>query len=57
MNLRTDRYYDDLWDYVLPAASATNQVWTIACNAVGSHGVTGAPFWGGSGIWAPSGSA
>ena len=56
MNLRTDRYYGDLWDYVLPAASATNQVWTIACNAVGDHGVTGAPFWGGSGIWAPSGA-
>lgn len=55
MNLRTDRYYGDLWDAVLPAASATNQVWTIACNAVGNHGVTGAPFWGGSGIWAPSG--
>ncbi|MBA3327306.1 MAG: carbon-nitrogen hydrolase family protein [Solirubrobacterales bacterium] len=55
MNLRTDRYYGDLWDYVMPASSATNQVWTIACNAVGAHGVTGAPFWGGSGIWAPSG--
>ncbi len=56
MNLRTDRYYGDLWDCVLPAASATNQIWTIACNAVGDHGVTGAPFWGGSGIWAPSGT-
>ncbi len=55
MNLRTDRYYGDLWDYVMPASSATNQVWTIACNAVGAHGVTGAPFCGGSGIWAPSG--
>ncbi|MHA6780486.1 carbon-nitrogen hydrolase family protein [Pseudonocardia saturnea] len=55
MNQRTDRYYGDLWDAVLPAASATNQVWTIACNAVGDHGLTGAPFWGGSGIWAPSG--
>jgi predicted amidohydrolase len=55
MNLRTDSYYGDLWDYVLPAASATNQIWTIACNAVGTHGVTGATFWGGSGIWAPSG--
>jgi predicted amidohydrolase len=39
----------------MPANSATNQVWTIACNAVGRHGVTGVPFWGGSGIWAPSG--
>ncbi len=55
MNLRTDRYYGELWDNVMAASSATNQVWTIACNAVGSHGVTGAPFWGGSGIWAPSG--
>ena len=55
MNLRTDHYYGDLWDYVMPASSATNQMWTIACNAVGAHGVTGAPFWGGSGIWAPSG--
>jgi len=55
MNLRTDHYYGDLWDSVMPAASATNQFWTIACNAVGNHGVTGEPFWGGSGIWAPSG--
>ena len=55
MNLRTDHYYGDLWDYVMPASSATNQFWTIACNAVGAHGVTGATFWGGSGIWAPSG--
>jgi len=55
MNQRTDHYYGELWDSVLSASSATNQVWTIACNAVGRHGVTGVPFWGGSGIWAPSG--
>lgn len=55
MNVRTDHYYGDLWDFVMPANSAMNQVWTIACNAVGQHGVTGASFWGGSGIWAPSG--
>jgi len=55
MNLRTDHYYGELWDSVMAASSATNQIWTIACNAVGNHGVTGAPFWGGSGIWAPSG--
>ncbi|MBA3747624.1 MAG: carbon-nitrogen hydrolase family protein, partial [Solirubrobacterales bacterium] len=48
-------YYGQLWDSVMAASSATNQVWTIACNAVGSHGVSGAAFWGGSGIWAPSG--
>ena len=55
MNQRTDHYYGELWDTVMPASSATNQVWTIACNAVGDHGVSGVPFWGGSGIWAPSG--
>jgi predicted amidohydrolase len=55
MNIRTDAYYGQLWDSVMAAGSATNQVWTIACNAVGSHGVSGVPFWGGSGVWAPSG--
>ena len=55
LNIRTDHYYGDLWNSVLPAAAATNQTWIIACNAVGTHGVTGATFWGGSGIWAPSG--
>jgi len=55
MNVRTDLYYGELWDMVMAASSATNQVWTIACNAVGRHGISGAAFWGGSGIWAPSG--
>jgi predicted amidohydrolase len=55
MNVRTDRYYGDLWDGVLAASSATNQIWTLACNAVGQHPISGARFWGGSGIWAPSG--
>lgn len=55
MNVKTDAYYGYLWDLMLAAASATNQVWTIACNAVGTHGVSGAKFWGGSGVWAPSG--
>ena len=55
LNVRTGHYYGDLWDTVMPAASATNQVWTFACNAVGKHGITGARFCGGSGIWAPSG--
>jgi predicted amidohydrolase len=55
MNVRTDQYYGQLWDTCLAASSAQNQVWTIACNAVGKHGVTGIEFWGGSGVWAPSG--
>ena len=55
MNVRTDAYYGQLWDKVIAANSATNQVWTFACNAVGTHGVSGVAFWGGSGVWAPSG--
>lgn len=55
MNVRTDLYYGQLWDTVLAAASAQNQVWTFACNAVGRHGITDEAFWGGSGVWAPSG--
>jgi predicted amidohydrolase len=55
MNVRTDAYYGQLWDATMAAASAMNQIWTIACNAVGQHGVTGEWFWGGSGVWAPSG--
>jgi predicted amidohydrolase len=55
MNVGTDTYYGDLWNMVMPSTSAKNQIWTIACNAVGVHDVSGARFWGGSGLWAPSG--
>lgn len=55
MNVRTDLYYGRLWDTALAASSAQNQCWTIACNAVGRHEITGDVFWGGSGVWAPSG--
>lgn len=55
LNMRTDEYYGYLWDTVMAGSSAQNQVWTFACNAVGRHGVTGVAFWGGSGVWAPSG--
>jgi predicted amidohydrolase len=55
MNVRSDLYYGELWNMTMAASSATNQVWTIACNAVGRHAISGAVFWGGSGIWAPSG--
>jgi predicted amidohydrolase len=55
MNVRSDSYYGDLWDMVMAAFSATHQIWTVACNAVGEHEVSGVTFWGGSGIWSPSG--
>jgi predicted amidohydrolase len=55
LNVRTDHYYGDLWNSVLAASAATSQAWIIACNAVGRHPISGAAFWGGSGVWAPSG--
>lgn len=55
MNVSTEVYYGDLWDTVIAASSAQNQIWTFACNAVGRHEITGAAYWGGSGVWAPSG--
>jgi predicted amidohydrolase len=55
MNIRSDYYYGQLWDMVMSASSAMNQVWTVACNAVGRHEISGIAFWGGSGVWAPSG--
>jgi predicted amidohydrolase len=55
MNVGSDTYYGKLWDMVMPGIAATKQVWIIACNAVGQHGISGAHFWGGSGLWAPSG--
>jgi predicted amidohydrolase len=48
-------YYGRLWELLIPAQAATSQAWFFAANAVGSHGISGATFWGGSGIWAPSG--
>lgn len=55
MNVHTDTYYGDLWDMLIASRSATNQVWTIACNSVGVHPISNIRFWGGSGLWAPSG--
>ena len=55
MNVKTDVYYGYLWDLMMASTAASNQIWVIACNAVGEHGISGVRFWGGSGIWAPSG--
>jgi len=55
VNIFTDMYYGYLWETLLASGSATNQVWTIACNSVGRHEISGEIFWGGSGLWAPSG--
>lgn len=55
MNVYTDTYYGDLWDMLMGATAVRNQMWVVACNAVGVHAISKAVFWGGSGIWAPSG--
>jgi predicted amidohydrolase len=54
--------YGYQWNLMAAARAATNQVWFIACNAVGNQEMKlTAPeevyyeFWGGSGLWAPSG--
>ncbi|ADH85204.1 carbon-nitrogen hydrolase family protein [Desulfurivibrio alkaliphilus] len=55
MNIMTDHYYGYLWNLMNSSKAAYNQVWSLAANAVGPHQVTGDYFWGGSGVWAPSG--
>lgn len=55
MNVMTDHYYGFLWDLMNSSKAAYNQVWSLGANAVGPHDVSGSYFWGGSGIWAPSG--
>ncbi len=55
MNVMTDHYYGYLWDLMNSSKAAYNQVWSLAANAVGPHPRAGSYFWGGSGVWAPSG--
>ena len=54
--------YGYQWNLMAASRGATNQVWLIGCNAVGNQVMKlGKPeevyyeFWGGSGLWAPSG--
>ncbi len=55
MNIMSDHYYGLLWDLMNASKAAYNQIWSLGANMVGRHAVTGDYFWGGSGIWAPSG--
>ncbi len=55
MNARTDHYYGFLWSLMNASKAAYNQVWSLGTNWVGLHQKSGEYFWGGSGIWAPSG--
>jgi predicted amidohydrolase len=53
--LKDTHYYGHLWDTLIPAQAALSQTWFFAANAVGRHNISHDVFWGGSGIWAPSG--
>lgn len=55
MNVRSDHYYGFIWDLMSSSQAAFNQVWVIASNAVGTQKRGDYEFWGGSGVWAPSG--
>jgi predicted amidohydrolase len=55
MNIKNDHYYGFSWDLMASGQAAFNQIWMIACNAVGKQKRGDYEFWGGSGLWAPSG--
>lgn len=55
MNVRTDHYYGYIWDLMNASKAAYHQIWSLGANWVGMHQVNQEYFWGGSGIWAPSG--
>jgi len=55
MGIKTENYYGELWDMLMDGTAARNQMWIISANAVGIHAISDARFWGGSGLWAPSG--
>lgn len=55
MNIKTDHYYGFLWNLMNSSKAAYNQVWSLGVNAVGTHDISEVIFWGGSGVWAPSG--
>lgn len=55
MGVHTENYYGDLWNMLMDGTAARNQMWVISANAVGIHAISDARFWGGSGLWAPSG--
>ncbi|OWZ83423.1 carbon-nitrogen hydrolase family protein [Natranaerobius trueperi] len=55
MNIKTDHYYGFLWNLMNSSKAAYNQIFSLAANAVGRHEISDVYFWGGSGVWAPSG--
>lgn len=55
MEVTVDHYYGFIWDLMVSSQAAFNQTWIFASNAVGKQVRGNYEFWGGSGLWAPSG--
>jgi predicted amidohydrolase len=55
LGIEETQFYGKQWEMLVPAQAALSQAWFFAANAVGRHGLSGAEYWGGSGVWAPSG--
>ncbi len=55
MGINVGHYYGFIWDLMVSSQAAFNQIWAIASNAVGIQEKGDYEFWGGSGLWAPSG--
>jgi len=55
MQITVDHYYGFIWDLMISSQAAFNQTWVLGSNAVGTQERGDYEFWGGSGLWAPSG--
>lgn len=55
MGIKVDHYYGFIWDLMASSQAAFNQAWVLSCNSVGTQERGDYEFWGGSGLWAPSG--
>jgi len=56
--IEKQNYYGHQWDYMIHVRAMTNQISMIGCNSFGNQHVENRgdyKFWGGSGLWAPSG--
>lgn len=54
-NRVSEDYWGFQWDTMISDRAATYQIWMFGANAVGLQKRGNYRFWGGSGLWAPSG--
>lgn len=55
LGVERDNYYGYMWNVMAGSQAAFNQIWVMASNTVGYQDRGDYEFWGGAGIWAPSG--